>query len=90
MKALIIYPTLVTLGSAVSAFIGYFVEARSTPAMSLVVFLTLFFINLIGAWIGTILIIDGSLADAQGALGQLAAEAEGQRILAERRTNQLA
>jgi hypothetical protein len=83
MKALIIYPTLVILGSAISVFIGYFVEARSTPATSLVIFLALFFANLVASWIGTILIIDGSLADAQGALAQLAAESKG-------RPNQLA
>jgi hypothetical protein len=85
MKALIAYVTFVVIGAAISIFVGYFVERHSSPAMSLLVFLTMFFANFFVSWLATILVMDGSLRDAQGRASQRTAEAEGQALAASRR-----
>ena len=66
MKAMIIYVTLLVIGATLSAFVGYQVELRTSAAISLIVFLAMFFANFAVAWILTILIIDGSLKDEIG------------------------
>ncbi len=70
MKALILYVVFVAIGSAVAALIGYYVEIEVSSAVSLIVFLALFFANFVVSWIAVILIIDGSLQDAQGRRAQ--------------------
>jgi hypothetical protein len=74
MKALLLYVLFVVIGAAVSATIGVYVERQMGSAISLIVFLSLFFANFAIAWIMTILVMDGSLKNAQGAGDQRDAE----------------
>ena len=77
MKALIIYVGFVVTGAVVAAFIGYYVEKETSSAVSLIVFLTLFFANFAASWIATIFVMDGSLHNAMGRQDQLNAEKAG-------------
>ncbi len=74
MKALVIYTVFVAIGAAVSAFIGLFVEREISSGVSLIVFLVLLFSNFVVSWILVILIMDGSLKNAQGREEQLEIE----------------
>jgi len=74
MKALILYVVFVVAGAVVAGLIGYYVEITISPAASLIVFLALFFTNFAASWIAVILIMDGSLKDAQGRQAQLEIE----------------
>src|SRR6266852_2802345 len=74
MKALILYVVFVATGAVVAALIGYYVEINVSPAASLIVFLSLFFANFAVSWIVVILIMDGSLKDAQGRQAQIEIE----------------
>ena len=58
----------------VAGLIGYYVEINVSPAASLIVFLSLFFANFAVSWIAVILIMDGSLKDAQGRKAQIEIE----------------
>jgi hypothetical protein len=84
MKALIVYVGLVAAGALIAGFIGLYVERHFSSALSLVVFLGIFFANFATCWILTILIIDGSLSNARGRQDQIDVEAEGQRIISAR------
>ena len=77
MKALILYVVFVVIGAVVSAGIGLFVERQVSSAMSLIVFLALFFANFAVSWIAVIFIMDGSLKDAQGRKAQIEIERAG-------------
>jgi hypothetical protein len=77
MKALILYVGFVIIGAFLAAVIGYYVEKQAGSAISLIVFLSLFFANFIGAWIATVLAMDGSLSNAMGRQDQLDAEKAG-------------
>jgi fluoride ion exporter CrcB/FEX len=77
MKALILYVGFVIIGGVLAALIGYYVERQTNSAISLIVFLSLFFANFIGAWIGTVLVMDGSLSNAFARQEQLDAEKAG-------------
>jgi hypothetical protein len=74
MKALILYVAFVAIGGVVAALIGYYVEIEISATASLIVFLALFFTNFAASWIAVILIIDGSLKDAQGRQAQIEIE----------------
>ena len=74
MKALILYVAFVAIGAVVSGLIGYYVEINVSAAASLIVFLSLFFANFVVSWIVVILIMDGSLRDAQGRKAQIEIE----------------
>ena len=74
MKALILYIVFVATGAVVAALIGYYVEINVSPAASLIVFLSLFFANFAVSWIVVILVMDGSLKDAQGRQAQIEIE----------------
>ena len=74
MKALILYVVFVAVGGIVSGLIGYYVEINVSATASLIVFLSLFFANFGASWIAVILIMDGSLKDAQGRQAQLEIE----------------
>jgi hypothetical protein len=74
MKALILYVMFVAIGAVVSGLIGYYVEISVSATASLIVFLSLFFANFVASWIAVILIMDGSLKDAQGRKAQLEIE----------------
>jgi hypothetical protein len=77
MKALILYVVFVTIGGVLAATVGYYVEMQVSAAASLVVFLALFFANFAISWIAVILIMDGSLRDAQGRQSQRDIEKSG-------------
>jgi hypothetical protein len=79
MKALILYAVFVTTGAFAAGAVGYFVEVQSSPALSLLVFLSLFFLNFVTSWIAVILVLDGSLKDWRGEKAQLAIEQEGRK-----------
>jgi len=74
MKALILYVAFVAIGAVVSGLIGYYVEINVSATASLIVFLSLFFANFVASWIAVILIMDGSLKDAQGRQAQIEIE----------------
>ncbi len=81
MKALVLYVTFVLIGVAISIGIGTYVEREVSSAVSLIVFLALFFSNFAVAWIATILVMDGSLKNAQGGSDQREAEKIGRAAL---------
>ncbi len=74
MKALILYVIFVTVVALVSVAIGYYTEIEVSAAASLIVFLALFFANFVVSWIAVILVMDGSLKDADGRKAQLEIE----------------
>jgi hypothetical protein len=79
MKALILYVIFVTIGALIAGAIGYYVEIQVSATASLIVFLALFFANFAVSWIAVILIMDGSLRDAQGRQAQLDIERAARR-----------
>jgi hypothetical protein len=74
MKALILYVGFVVVGAVIAGVIGYYVEINVSATASLIVFLSLFFANFGASWIAVILIMDGSLKDAQGRQAQIEIE----------------
>jgi hypothetical protein len=84
MKALILYVVFVAIGGTISAAVGYYVERQFGSAMSLIVFLAMFFANFAVSWLAVILVMDGSLRDAQGRQSQLDIERSGRASLAQR------
>ena len=87
MKALILYVLFVTIGAMVSIGIGYFVEIEFSSTASLIVFLALFFANFAVSWLAVILVMDGTLKDAQGRQAQLDIEKSGRTGIALREAN---
>jgi hypothetical protein len=83
MKALILYVVFVVIGAVISGGIGYYVEIEFSSAASLIVFLALFFANFVVSWLAVILVMDGTLKDAQGRQSQLDIERSGQRAMNE-------
>jgi hypothetical protein len=81
MKALILYVVFVVIGGLIATGIGYYVEIEFSSAASLVVFLALFFANFVVSWIAVILVMDGTLRDAQGRQSQVDIERSGQRAM---------
>ena len=81
MKALILYVVFVVIGGLIATGIGYYVEIEFSSAASLVVFLALFFANFVVSWIAVVLVMDGTLKDAQGRQSQLDIERSGQRAM---------
>jgi hypothetical protein len=84
MKALILYVAFVAIGGVISAAVGYYVERQFGSTMSLIVFLAMFFANFAVSWLAVILVMDGSLRDAQGRQSQLDIERSGRASLAQR------
>jgi hypothetical protein len=78
MKALILYVAFVVIGALIASGIGLVVEREVSSTASLIVFLALFFANFAASWIAVILIMDGSLSNAQGRQDQLDTERSGQ------------
>ena len=87
MKALILYVLFVVIGASISVGIGYFVEREVSSTASLIVFLALFFANFAVSWIAVILVIDGTLKDAQGRQAQVDIEKSGRAGIALREAN---
>lgn len=89
MKALILYVVFVVVGAFIAAGIGLVVEREVSSTASLIVFLALFFLNFAASWIGVILMMDGSLANAQGRQDQLDTERTGRAAMAARAAKSL-
>jgi hypothetical protein len=81
MKALILYVLFVVIGGVIAGGIGYYVEVTVSNTASLVVFLTLFFANFAISWIAVILVMDGTLRNAQGRQDQLDTERSGRAAM---------
>jgi hypothetical protein len=90
MKALILYVLFVVIGASISVGIGYFVEREVSSTASLIVFLALFFANFAVSWIAVILVMDGTLEDAQGRQAQFDIEKSGRAGIALREANAVA
>jgi hypothetical protein len=84
MKALIMYVVFVIIGALVATGIGYWIEKEFSSTLSLIVFLALFFANFGVSWLAVILVMDGSLRDAQGRQSQLDIERSGRASIAAR------
>jgi hypothetical protein len=84
MKALIMYVVFVIIGALIATGIGYWVEKEFSSTLSLIVFLALFFANFGVSWLAVILVMDGSLRDAQGRQSQLDIERSGRASIAAR------
>jgi hypothetical protein len=84
MKALIMYVVFVIIGALIATGIGYWVEKEFSSTLSLIVFLALFFANFGISWLAVILVMDGSLKDAQGRQAQLDIERSGRASIAAR------
>jgi hypothetical protein len=82
MKALLLYVLFITIGAVASAGIGYYVEITVSPAVSLIVFLSLFFANFAVSWLAVVYVMDGSLKDVGGLDAQLAIEKSGRAAAA--------
>ena len=76
MKALILYAVFVIVGATASVAVGYFVEINVSSAMSLIVFLALFFANFVVSWLALVLVMDGSFKNLSGEFEQSQIEAE--------------
>ena len=90
MKALLIYVTFVLIGVALSILVGIYVERQTSSAVSLIVFLSMFFSNFAACWILTILVMDGSLKNGQGRQEQRDAEKIGRVAMIDARAKQAA
>jgi hypothetical protein len=90
MKALVLYVLFVVIGALISAGIGYYVEIEFSSTASLIVFLALFFANFAVSWIAVILVMDGTLKDAQGLQAQIDIEKSGRAGIALRESNAIA
>ena len=86
MKALILYIVFVAIGAVASTLVGLLIEREVSTAISLVVFLTLFFANFGVSWLATVLVMDGSLRNLQGLDEQLAIEKAGRKYATEPKT----
>jgi hypothetical protein len=84
MKALIMYVVFVIIGALIASGIGYWIEKEFSSTLSLIVFLALFFANFGVSWLAVILVMDGSLRDAQGRQSQLDIERSGRAGIAAR------
>ena len=85
MKALIMYVVFVIIGALVATGIGYWIEKEFSSTLSLIVFLAMFFANFAISWLAVILVMDGSLRDAQGRQSQLDIERSGRAGIAARK-----
>jgi hypothetical protein len=90
MKALILYVLFVVIGASIAVGIGYVVEREVSSTASLIVFLALFFANFAVSWIAVILVMDGTLKDAQGRQAQIDIEKSGRAGIALREANAIA
>jgi hypothetical protein len=86
MKALILYIVFVAIGAVASALVGLFIERQVSTAISLVIFLTMFFANFGLSWLATVLVMDGSLKNLHGLDEQLAIEKAGRQYATEHRS----
>jgi len=88
MQALILYVVFVTIGAVVAGGIGLFVEREISTGWSVFVFLILFFCNFAVSWLAVILVMDGTLKDAQGRQSQLDTERAGRAMMSARRSRE--
>ncbi len=84
MKALILYVVFVVIGACLAAGIGLYVERQFSSTASLLVFLSLFFLNFVVSWVCVVLAMDGSLRNMSGAQEQRDVEKSGRANVSKR------
>jgi hypothetical protein len=77
MKALILYAGFVIVGTAAALMIGTYVERQTSAQVGTILMLVLFFVNLVGSWIATVFVMDGSLNNFYAEQEQIEAEKKG-------------
>jgi uncharacterized membrane protein len=68
-----------------AVLIGRFVGTYTSPDISSIVMLVLFFAGLVVSWIATVLVMDGSLKNFSAEQEQIEAEKKGREYLARNR-----
>lgn len=81
MKGLMLYVVFLVGGAGLAVLISFYVQSQTSPGVSLIVFLSLFFSNFAASWIATIFIMDGSLKNFWGEQEQLEAERRGKAFM---------
>jgi hypothetical protein len=74
-----LYVLFASVGTIAAIFAGLFVERFISVNASTVVFLVLFFSDLVLAWIAVVLVMDGNLRDMTGRSDQLEIERQGRQ-----------
>jgi hypothetical protein len=85
MKALILYAGFVIAWTAAGVLISSYVERITSPQISTIVLLAMFFSSLVVSWIATVFVMDGSLKNFTAEREQIEAERIGKEYIA--RTN---
>ncbi len=85
MKGLALYAGFVILCTTGAVLIGRSVGAYTSPDISSIVMLVLFFAGLAVSWIATVLVMDGSLKNFKAEKEQLEAEKKGREYMARNR-----
>jgi hypothetical protein len=85
MKALILYAGFVAAWTAAGVLISSYIERVTSPEISTIVLLAMFFSGLVVSWIATVFVMDGSLKNFNGEREQLEAERIGKEYM--NRTN---
>jgi hypothetical protein len=85
MKALIVWAGFVIAWTALGVFISSLIERVTSPQISTVFLLAMFFSGLVVSWIATVFVMDGSLKNFTAEREQIEAERIGRKYMA--RTN---
>jgi RsiW-degrading membrane proteinase PrsW (M82 family) len=85
MKALILWVGFVIAWTAAGVLIASYVERVTSPQISTIVLLGMFFSGLVVSWIATVFVMDGSLKNFTAEREQLEAERIGKEYM--NRTN---
>jgi biotin transporter BioY len=85
MKALILYAGFVIAWTAAGVLISSLIERVTSPQISTIMLLAMFFSGLMVSWIATVFVMDGSLKNFTAEREQIEAERIGREYMA--RTN---
>jgi RsiW-degrading membrane proteinase PrsW (M82 family) len=77
MKALILYVGFVVAWTAAGVLISSYIERATSPQISTIVLLAMFFSGLVVSWIATVFVMDGSLNNFFAEREQIEAERVG-------------
>jgi hypothetical protein len=86
VKGLIVYAGFVIAWTAAGVLISSYIERITSPQISTIVLLAMFFSGLVVSWIATVFVMDGSLKNFKAEREQLEAERIGRDYM--NRTNQ--
>jgi hypothetical protein len=82
MRSLALYTGFVIFSTVSAVLIGKSIESYTSPDIGSLVMLGLFFVGLVGSWIATVLVMDGSLKNFRAEKEQLEAEKKGREYMA--------